>query len=72
MRHIGMRHLGIRHLGMGRFGIGRFDMVHFGIGHLPSSCGFMSLIEWHIETHIEDGFPVSSGFVCLNETHSEE
>ena len=33
---------------------------------------FVSLIEWHIEWHIEDSFPVSCGFVCLNETHSEE
>ena len=40
--------------------------------HQPSLCGFVSLIEWHIEWHIEDSFPVSSGFVCLNETHSEE
>ena len=32
----------------------------------PSSCGFVSLIECHIETQIEDSFPVSSGFVILN------
>ena len=38
----------------------------------PSSCGFVSLIEQHIETHIEDSFSVSFGCVCLNETHSEE
>ena len=37
-------------------------------GDYPSSWGYVSLIEWHIE----DGFPVSSGFVCLNETHSDE
>ena len=38
----------------------------------PSSCDFVSLIELCIEWHIEDSFPVSSDFVCLNETHSEE
>ena len=38
----------------------------------PSLCGFVSLIECHIKTNIEDSFPVSSGLVCLNETHDEE
>ena len=38
----------------------------------PSSCGFVSLIECHIETHIEDSFPVSSGFESLIEIHIED
>ena len=52
------------------------SFIHFWVGfcltHQPSSCGFVSLIEWHIEWHIEDNFPVSSGFGSLNETHTED
>ena len=38
--------------------------LHFpnNFSQKSSSCGFVSLIEWHNE----DSFPVSSDFVCLN------
>ena len=42
------------------------------IHNSPLHVVFFSLIEWHIETHIEDSFPVSSGFVSLNETQIED
>ena len=40
--------------------------------YTPSSYGFVSFIECHIETHIEDSFPVSSGFESLIEIHIED